>query len=295
MAGYGKDGIPQAVVGDWLGLTQAQISRIENGAPVRQLDSLAHWARSLRIPDYLLWFKLPHRPAREPAALGFPLKGSDRLPPDTSAQSGVVIIGADEQEQADSMRRRTFPLGGVATLSTSTGTKASAASSRAFAIRCDDEFGFATALTDRWPATILSHPIPAEGTDWRVRLPAGRIFDGAEMITQVHANVAPPGTVALVRPERRRLAQFTRPRQRGLLVAADNAVDSGAYYGLDVGESARQAMEQPDSPVITIPRAYLLDDLTYGAVWAMINLDDAVLVDDGHCTATDKTSRATKG
>jgi hypothetical protein len=56
---YGKDGIPQEVVGGWLGLTQAQVSRIENGPPVRHLDSLAHWARTLRIPPPLLWFKLP--------------------------------------------------------------------------------------------------------------------------------------------------------------------------------------------------------------------------------------------
>ncbi|WP_322770140.1 hypothetical protein [Frankia sp. Cr1] len=59
IAVYGKDGIPQGVVAGWLGLTQAQISRIENGAPVRHLDSLTHWARTLRIPEHLLWFKLP--------------------------------------------------------------------------------------------------------------------------------------------------------------------------------------------------------------------------------------------
>lgn len=284
MTVYGRDGIPQAVVGDWLGLTQAQISRIENGAPVRHLDSLTHWAQSLHIPNYLLWFRLPDRPGHEPAALDFNLKRSDQLPPDASAQPNVVIIGTAGQEQPDPMPRRTFLLDGVATLSTSTSTKASAASSRALAIRCDDEFGFATALTDRWPATILSRTIPAEGADWRVRLPAGRIFDGAELITQVHANVERPGSsVALVQSERRRLAQFTRPRQRGLLVAADNAVEGGAYYALDARESARQAIEQPDSPVtsITIPHAYLLDDITYGVVWAMANLDDAVLADDG--------------
>jgi tetratricopeptide (TPR) repeat protein len=62
MAAYGKDGIPQCVVAGWLGLTQAQISRIENGAPVRHLDSLTHWARTLRIPEHLLWFKLPGEP-----------------------------------------------------------------------------------------------------------------------------------------------------------------------------------------------------------------------------------------
>ena len=59
IAVYGKDGVPQGVVAGWLGLTQAQISRIENGAPVRHLDSLTHWARTFRIPEHLLWFKLP--------------------------------------------------------------------------------------------------------------------------------------------------------------------------------------------------------------------------------------------
>jgi hypothetical protein len=51
--------IPQELLGDWLGLTQAQVSRIENGQPIRNLDTLAHWARVLQIPAELLWFKLP--------------------------------------------------------------------------------------------------------------------------------------------------------------------------------------------------------------------------------------------
>ena len=59
VANYGRDGIPQELLGDWLGLTQAQVSRIENGPPIRNLDTLAHWARTLRIPPDLLWFKLP--------------------------------------------------------------------------------------------------------------------------------------------------------------------------------------------------------------------------------------------
>lgn len=61
---YSKDGIPQEVVGKWLGLTQAQISRIENGKPIRNLDTLAHWARTLRIPAHLLWFSLPDKQPR---------------------------------------------------------------------------------------------------------------------------------------------------------------------------------------------------------------------------------------
>ena len=59
IAAYGKDSIPQEIVAGWLSLTQAQVSRIENGSSVKYLDSLAHWARTLRIPEHLLWFKMP--------------------------------------------------------------------------------------------------------------------------------------------------------------------------------------------------------------------------------------------
>jgi hypothetical protein len=44
-ARYGRNGVSQELLGTWLGLTQAQVSRIENGPPVRNLDTLAHWAR----------------------------------------------------------------------------------------------------------------------------------------------------------------------------------------------------------------------------------------------------------
>ncbi|WP_254910111.1 helix-turn-helix domain-containing protein [Micromonospora sp. NBS 11-29] len=43
----------------WLGLSQAQLSRIENGPAIVHLDRLAHWAQLLQIPARLLWFALP--------------------------------------------------------------------------------------------------------------------------------------------------------------------------------------------------------------------------------------------
>ena len=49
----------QALVGRWLGLTQGQVSRIERSATlVHDLDKLDRWARALRIPQQLLWFRL---------------------------------------------------------------------------------------------------------------------------------------------------------------------------------------------------------------------------------------------
>ncbi len=56
---YGPSGISQTLLGQWMGVQQPQISRIETGAPIPNLDTLAHWARVLRIPAELLWFKLP--------------------------------------------------------------------------------------------------------------------------------------------------------------------------------------------------------------------------------------------
>lgn len=51
--------LPQELIASWLGLTQAQLSRIEKGSAPEQLSRLTHWAQTLRIPAELLWFKLP--------------------------------------------------------------------------------------------------------------------------------------------------------------------------------------------------------------------------------------------
>ncbi len=56
---YGPDGISQTLLGQWLGLRQPQVSRIETGPPIRNLDTLVYWAWVLRIPPRLLWFLLP--------------------------------------------------------------------------------------------------------------------------------------------------------------------------------------------------------------------------------------------
>lgn len=53
--------LPQDLVAGWFGITQAQLSRIENGPAIKDLDKLAQWARILSIPPELLWFQLPDR------------------------------------------------------------------------------------------------------------------------------------------------------------------------------------------------------------------------------------------
>jgi hypothetical protein len=56
-------------VGEWANLTQSQVSRIENGAPITDLDRLVYWAELLRIPQDHLWFALPDKPVSTVDAL----------------------------------------------------------------------------------------------------------------------------------------------------------------------------------------------------------------------------------
>src|SRR5882672_6972504 len=61
--------LPQGVVAGWVGISQVQLSRIETGPALKDLDRLMQWARILAIPPALLWFKLPEqRPATNDAS-----------------------------------------------------------------------------------------------------------------------------------------------------------------------------------------------------------------------------------
>lgn len=69
---HGRHVISQETAAAWAGITQAQLSRIENGGPIFHLDRLVQWAKTLRIPPEHLWFKMPHEGTAEgdPQGLG---------------------------------------------------------------------------------------------------------------------------------------------------------------------------------------------------------------------------------
>jgi transcriptional regulator with XRE-family HTH domain len=86
--------VPQEIVAGWVGLTQAQLSRIENGLPIKDLDKLIQWARTLGVPADLLWFKLP-----------------EQLPDQAYAPKGdrdlaIACYGQQELPEIDDMNRR---------------------------------------------------------------------------------------------------------------------------------------------------------------------------------------------
>ncbi|MFJ1455214.1 helix-turn-helix domain-containing protein [Nocardia sp. N2S4-5] len=66
---HGRRPVPQAMLAGALGVTQGQLSRIENGRNrVRDLDKLSHYARVLGIPAELLWFELDDTAQPQPSA-----------------------------------------------------------------------------------------------------------------------------------------------------------------------------------------------------------------------------------
>ena len=56
---YHRNSLSQEVIAGWAGITQAQVSRIENGPPMVHIDRLTYWAGLLGIPAEHLWFALP--------------------------------------------------------------------------------------------------------------------------------------------------------------------------------------------------------------------------------------------
>jgi tetratricopeptide (TPR) repeat protein len=83
---HGDRPLTQELVAGWLGLTQAQLSRIESGPPVTDLAKLSSWARALQIPPPLLWFKLPEDRAGSGAAV-------PRYEVEVSASTPAVLVG----------------------------------------------------------------------------------------------------------------------------------------------------------------------------------------------------------
>ncbi|SCL19030.1 Helix-turn-helix domain-containing protein [Micromonospora inyonensis] len=56
---HGRHPISQDRAASWVGMSQAQLSRIETGPPIVHLDRLVQWATALRIPEDRLWFAMP--------------------------------------------------------------------------------------------------------------------------------------------------------------------------------------------------------------------------------------------
>jgi hypothetical protein len=101
---HGLRPLSQDLVAGWLHLTQTQLSRIESGSPIKDLDRLIAWSRILKIPAHLLWFKVPHQPDDQPiekaGVLITPhMPGKHPLDDDPTSDAAVVRYNQESLRQ----------------------------------------------------------------------------------------------------------------------------------------------------------------------------------------------------
>src|SRR4051812_37655889 len=86
---FGK-ALNQELLGRWLGLTQAQVSKLENGKPEQNLEALRNYAKSLRLPQRMLWFDFPGHSRLQPLPSPTSRENEDR----TATAGPLASVGS---------------------------------------------------------------------------------------------------------------------------------------------------------------------------------------------------------
>ncbi|MGH3600118.1 MAG: helix-turn-helix domain-containing protein, partial [Pseudonocardiaceae bacterium] len=109
---HGRHPLAQETVGAWIGVTQGQLSRIENGPTIVHLDRLVHWARVLGVPSSCLWFTYPEDDLAALAAGQWGSAACGRSAPITPPEGDVSVWAepADTVEIVSQVTRRDLTL-----------------------------------------------------------------------------------------------------------------------------------------------------------------------------------------
>ncbi|MFD3662875.1 hypothetical protein ACFWVF_20130 [Streptomyces sp. NPDC058659] len=140
----------------------------------------------------------------------------------------------------------------------------------------------AARIGSRWPTSTLLLPAGGPAGVWEI---AGRQrLDGTSAAVHL-LPVIKRGEEAdvhdLSQDGLRDLERFLRPARRGFLVGVEEQKDDFDLYVRDAAAARRPALPGPPATgQLSIPSAYLLDDLSYGILWALTQLDDGLLSDD---------------
>jgi transcriptional regulator with XRE-family HTH domain len=110
--------------------------------------------------------------------------------------------------------------------------------------------------------------------------PAGRFFDGLDIEARVYPAVD-DGRILTAVPAGYANDRFLRRPRRGLVVGITDDGDRPRAFGLDTRQARRRLTRADPRVRLLTARAYALDDLTLGILWAVANLDQALLNDDG--------------
>ncbi|MEV4323135.1 hypothetical protein AB0J37_12965 [Microbispora rosea] len=135
-------------------------------------------------------------------------------------------------------------------------------------------------IGQRWPTSRLFLSAADDVADsWEL---AGRkVLDGTTSAVHFLPAVRRDDEVTLHPPDPGALARFLRQARRGLVVGVEEHDDDLRLYVIDSVNARKNlaAFTQQDEG-LAVPAAHELDDLTYGILWSLVQLDDALLADD---------------
>ncbi|HEX6356049.1 helix-turn-helix transcriptional regulator [Actinophytocola sp.] len=113
-----------------------------------------------------------------------------------------------------------------------------------------------------------------------VQAPAGRFFAGTAIPARAYP-ASDDGRILAAVPTGFADDPFLRRPRRGLVVGVTQGDKRGpGLFGLDNRQARRRLAGAPGQARLLMSRAYALDDLTLGILWAVANLDEALLDDD---------------
>jgi hypothetical protein len=134
----------------------------------------------------------------------------------------------------------------------------------------------------RWPAIRMCRLSPGHSADWHLEFPAGRLLDGGQLVAAVHPLVRAADGGAAVSVADLRLGALSAMR-RSVLIGVDQSGhdDTPRLRVLNLARVRQEICRTGDIPsMVSIPRACVLDDLSYAIMWAAAAIDDALLADD---------------
>ena len=129
-------------------------------------------------------------------------------------------------------------------------------------------------------------PLNAVDHDITLTAAPGRYFSG----TVISAGLYPAsddGRIVVNMPADLGGEPFHRRPGRSLVIGVvENDHHAARFFGLDSRQARQRLARAPHVGRMLVPRAYELDDLTVGLLWAVSNLDEALLDDDAVLAAS---------
>ncbi|MFF6997301.1 caspase domain-containing protein [Streptomyces sp. NPDC008313] len=149
--------------------------------------------------------------------------------------------------------------------------------------RYDQGVDFARHIEQRWPGTQVSNYQAGDSFDFHVSFPGGRTFCGASSEMRVYSeSVARADGVHVIVPRAGHAREFLRRPQPSYVVGACRDEAGERFFVLSKEAARQQLRRQRDEgrARVFVPAANEVDDFVYGVLWAVHNLDSALLEDD---------------